>query len=306
MEFPFRRYSSYLKEKYGQAVYRVSVDAGFTCPHRNADRSVGGCTYCDERGSHAPYLGEEINLKKQIENTIAFLKKRYKTQLYILYFQAFTNTYAKVEELKKIYDYGLSCAPFKELIVSTRPDCIDRAKAELLSSYLNSGIDVWVELGLQSANNITLKRINRGHSVEDFKQAYLLLKQKGIKVTVHIIFGLPGENYADILNTIHFLQQLNPDGLKIHNLHISRDSYLTKEYEWGEITVPTDKRHLDYTIKALTMLPAQTVIMRLTCDTPPSYLIAPKYFWHKSQFYSLLKTEMIKRKVFQGSAWKKS
>jgi radical SAM protein (TIGR01212 family) len=306
MMFTFRRYSSYLKEKYGEAVYRVSVDAGFTCPYRNSDRSGGGCTYCDERGSHAPYLGEEINLKKQIEKTIAFLKKRYKAHLYILYFQAFTNTYAKVEELKKIYDYGLSCAPFKELIVSTRPDCIDGAKAKLLSSYLNSEIDVWVELGLQSANNNTLKRINRGHSVEDFMQAYLLLKQSGLKIAVHIIFGLPGENYTDIINTIQFLQKLNPDGIKIHNLHISRGSYLAKEYEWGEITVPTPDRHLEYTIKALTMLPAQTVIMRLTCDTPPSHLVAPRHFWHKSHFYSLVKTEMKKRKVFQGSAFKKS
>ncbi|MCK5154744.1 MAG: TIGR01212 family radical SAM protein, partial [Spirochaetales bacterium] len=321
----FYSYSSYLKEKYGTSAYRVAVDAGFSCPNRNSDKT-GGCTYCDELGAMAVYQrGQEADLahsgnspsideienlplkslypapdiesrknriKEQVENSIKFLKRRYNPEYLLLYFQAFSNTFAPVSELKEIYDYSLSLANFKELIVSTRPDCLSKANISLLSSYEQKGVDVWVELGLQSSNNISLNRINRGHSRDDFLRAYKLLKENGIKTTVHLIFGLPGEGHSEIMSSISFLAKLKPEGVKIHNLHIPIGTEMFSEYLMGELTVPSGLRHLEYTIEAIERMPRSTVIHRLTCDTPSHRLGAPRTFFRKGSFYSLLTREM--------------
>lgn len=329
----FYSYRRYLKEKYGTSAYRVAVDAQFSCPNRNSDRT-GGCTYCDELGSMAVYhRGQEADfahsgnsslmkqiedlqfyvqypipdmesrkkrIKEQVENSIEFLERRYGAEYLLLYFQAFSNTFAPVPELKEIYDYSLSLAPFKELIVSTRPDCISMANIRLLSSYKQKGLDVWVELGLQSSNNHTLNRINRGHSRDDFIRAYELLKENGIKTTVHLIFGLPGEGHDEIMNSVVFLAGMNPEGVKIHNLHIPIGTELFSEYLEGEITVPSGLRHLEYTIEAIERMPRATVIHRLTCDTPSHRLGAPRTFFKKGSFYSLLTREMELRGSWQG------
>jgi radical SAM protein (TIGR01212 family) len=304
-EWPFNIYSNYLKKKYGCTVYRVAVDAGFSCPHRGEDRRAPGCSYCDEYGSRAPYLGDTSALHDQITGALSFLKQRYRAQGFILYFQAFSNTFAPVKVLKSIYDYGLGLAPFKELVVSTRPDCIDAEIAVLLKSYKNEQRDVWVELGLQSAHNNTLKMINRGHTVEAFLHAYELLKGFDIKIAVHVIFGLPGENQTEILATIKLVASLKPDGIKIHNLHIPYHTNMFTQYLRGEITVPCPKTHLEYVINALSLLPPSTVILRLTCDTPAARLAAPKNFITKQQFFTWLKKEMLTRDIHQGSRYKK-
>ncbi|MBN1798281.1 MAG: TIGR01212 family radical SAM protein [Spirochaetales bacterium] len=302
-DWPFYIYSNYLKKKYGCTVYRVAVDAGFSCPNRGPDRDAPGCTYCDECGSRAPYVGDKTALYDQITGALSFLRQRYQAQGFILYFQAFSNTFAPARKLRSIYDYGLSLAAFKELIVSTRPDCVDADIAALLASYKNQKRDVWVELGLQSAHNSTLNRINRGHTVEDFLTAYKLLRHYDLKIAVHLIFGLPGETETEITETIKLVASLKPAGIKIHNLHIPYNSMLFNQYLCGEITVPGSERHLEYVIKALGLLPPSTVIMRLTCDTPSSRLAAPKNFMVKQQFYALLKSEMLKRNLYQGSAY---
>ncbi|MDA3940746.1 MAG: TIGR01212 family radical SAM protein [Spirochaetia bacterium] len=329
----FYSYSSYLKEKYGTSAYRVAVAAGFSCPNRNSDRT-GGCTYCDELGAMAVYQrGQEADLahsgnspvidkikklnlysqsldsdmasrksriKEQVENSIKFLKRRYDPEYLLLYFQAFSNTFAPVSELKQIYDFSLALADFKELIVSTRPDCISKSNIKLLSSYQEKGIDVWVELGLQTSNNRSLTRINRGHSSSDFLKAYNLLKSNGIKTTVHLIFGLPGEGYNEIMESIKFLADLKPEGVKIHNLHIPIGTEMFSEYVMGELIVPSGLRHLEYTIEAIEKLPPDTIIHRLTCDTPSHRLGAPRTFFKKGSFYNLLIKEMELRGSWQG------
>ena len=314
---PFLSYSNYLNQKYGQSVYRVSVDAGFSCPNRGPDRTAPGCLYCDEHGSRAPYLGlvpegkpadletEEQtdwrqDLGSQIDQSRHFLRSRYGAQLYILYFQAFSGTYASVDKLRRIYDFALSRGRFQELIVSTRPDCIDQPKAELLASYRREDFDVWVELGLQSANEHTLERINRGHTVSDFDRAYRICRNRNLKLTVHLIFGLPGEGLREIRRTIDYVAALRPDGIKIHNLHIPKGCPLYTEYLSGELTVPSDRRHLEYTIQALELLPPETVIMRLTCDTPEQLLAAPLHFSPKARFLSMLHRELEARGTWQG------
>ncbi len=303
-EDPFRNYSRYLREKYGTSVYRVGVDGGFSCPNRGRNRKNPGCTYCDEDGSRAPYIGTEVDIKKQVEGAIAFLKKRYKAKQYILYFQAFSSTFAPVSKLRKIYDYGLSLAPFRELIVSTRPDCITEKKANLLASYQKLGIDVWVELGLQSASDKTLKLINRGHTVERFIEAYCLLRNYKIKLAIHLIFGLPGENEEDILNTVRFVAKLKPDGIKFHNLHIPYNTKIYEEFRRGEIAVLSDKRHIDYLIKSIELLPPETIIMRLTTDTLPSKLSSPKHFLNKATLYDAIRKKMISLNTWQGKRYR--
>jgi radical SAM protein (TIGR01212 family) len=313
---PFLSYAVYLRQKYDQAVYRVSVDAGFSCPNRGANRSAPGCLYCDERGSRAPYLdyagassgqsapgegtGWRQDLRRQIDAGRRFLRDRYGAELYILYFQAFSGTYAPVDTLRTIYDFALGCAPFRELAVSTRPDCIDPSKAELLASYRKEDFDVWVELGLQSGNEESLRRINRGHTVEDFDKAFRICRGLDLKVTVHLIFGLPGEGIAEIRRTIDHVAGLKPEGVKIHNLHIPKGCPLYAEYLSGELSVPCADRHLEYIIQALERLPPDTVIMRLTCDTPEELLAAPRTFPAKVRFLSRLRKEMDRRGTWQG------
>jgi radical SAM protein (TIGR01212 family) len=312
----FLSYAGYLKHKYGRAVYRVSVDAGFSCPNRGPDRSAPGCLYCDERGSRAPYLdsadsvqgqhaGADVkdwrqDLRRQIDTGRRFLHSRYGADLYILYFQAFSGTYAPVDKLRRIYDFALGCAHFQELAVSTRPDCIDPARAELLASYRREDFDVWVELGLQSANEASLRRINRGHTVEDFDRAFKICRSSDLKITVHLIFGLPGEGIDEIRRTVDYVAGLRPEGVKIHNLHIPMGCPLYSEYLSGELSVPCAARHLEYTIQALERLPRDTVIMRLTCDTPEALLAAPRPFPAKARFLSRLREEMDSRGAWQG------
>ena len=318
----FRNYSTYLREKYGQPVYRVAIDAGFTCPNRGPDRGMPGCVYCDEHGARAPYQGpaarlnreaagvqplpgSQEDIRRQVERGITFLKGRYGANLYLLYFQAFSSTFAPPERLKSIYDFTLGLARFRELIVSTRPDCVDETRAGLLASYISPDFDVWVELGLQSAHDRTLKRIRRGHTVADFTRAYLELKSRGVKLAVHLIFGLPGERLSDMLETVRFVADLEPDGVKIHNLHVPTGSPLFQDYLRGEVSVPCASRHTDAVCRALELLPPGTLIMRLTCDTPAARLASPRHFPPKTGFYACVTREMESRNGWQGKHFRK-
>ena len=324
MESLFLRYGRYLRDTYGETAYRVAVDAGFSCPNRGPDRSRRGCTYCDEYGSRAPYqerawrgadgagdpdARRRESIRLQVEGGLAFLRSRYGARIFLLYFQAFSGTYAPVETLRRTYDFALDLPPslglppFRELIVSTRPDCIDREKADLLAAYRSDTREVWVELGLQSAFDETLERINRGHTFGYFTAAFGLLRDRNVKLAVHLIFGLPGEGLEAVLETTRRVAALRPEGIKIHNLHIPRGTAMLEEYGLGEITVPSSRRHLEYVIRALELLPPDTVIMRVTCDTPKERLILPRRFWDKGRFYSELRGEMRRRGTYQGRLW---
>lgn len=306
----FYRYSGYLKDTYGRPAYRVAVDAGFSCPNRGSDRLDPGCSYCDEHGARAVYLEREHLgtvdrdiIRRQVEGGLRFLKKRYDAEIFLLYLQAFSSTYAGVDTLKTIYDYCLSLHDFKELIVSTRPDCLTEEKADLLASYGRNGLDVWVELGLQSARDETLRRIRRGHTAADFFGAAGLLRERGIKQMTHLIFGLPGESREDIMETVRRIAEMRPEGVKIHNLHIPLGAPMFLEYRRGELTVPSAPRHLAYTVEALELLHPDTVIGRLTCDTPGHRRGAPKNFWKKPRLYREVEKEMRRRNTWQGRLW---
>jgi len=298
----FRQYSQYLRQKYGETVYRIGVDGGFSCPNRGQDRNSPGCSYCDVFGVRSAYIGEEFHsMEEQIRKSTAVLKNRYKAEKYILYFQAYSSTWASAVHLKRIYDYGLSLGHFVELVVSTRPDCVDKKIADLLGSYVKNDFDVWVELGLQTAHDKTLDRINRGHSREQFEESFRLLRDAGVKIASHLIFGLPGEDREQILESVEYLASLKPEGVKFHNLHIPTGSPLYLEYEAGELSFPDSHRHVGYVADALERFSQDTVIMRMTTDTPHQRNKIPGSFLNKSSIYKLVEEELLKRGTKQGS-----
>ncbi len=314
MRVLYTNYSRYLKDLYGELTYRVAVDAGFSCPNRQSDRRFGGGAFCDEYGSRAAYqrdgmkVSPALGISKRIEAVkmqagrgIEFLKGRYKSKSFSLYFQAFSSTFAPPEELKRLYDAGLSVYPFRELVVSTRPDCIDNDVAGVLGGYVTGDFPVWVELGLQSACDETLRRIHRGHTVECFENALNGLRKKGIHVAAHVIFGLPGEDRQEMMNTIEYLAERQIDGIKIHDLHIPRSTQIYREYLKGELALPCEARHLQYVVDALERLPRETVIMRLTCDTPDSTRALPLRPPQKERFVRGVSDELQRRGSYQGA-----
>lgn len=307
----FNSYSNYLWKTYGKRVYRVAVDAGFSCPNRGPDRSGDGCTYCDEFGARAAYQQGEgtsffdrKSIRAQIERGIGFMRGRYDAKDFVLYLQAFSGTWAPADTLRDVYDFCLGLYPFRELVVSTRPDCIDEEKAALLSSYKGKGFDVWIELGLQSGKNSTLRKINRGHTVEDYFRAAEILHGRGIKITTHVIFGLPGEGWREIEKTLRTVISVGGEGIKIHNLHIPTGAPIYREYLLGEIAVLSDQRHLEYVIRGLELLPPAMVVHRVVTDTPAKRLAAPRHFWPKGEFYSKLRDELERRDTWQGRLYK--
>lgn len=323
----WRTYRSYLEETYGQAVWRIGVDGGFSCPNRRSDGG-GGCVYCDGTGSKAAYqrreesgmqplFNEEVSeqvllhqgslslradsIKAQIARGKEFLVRRYKAGLFSVYFQAWTNTYAPLEDLKYLYDAALDALPeSKELIVSTRPDEIDEAKADLLASYRQRTDRVWVELGLQSANDETLKKINRGHDAACYRRAADLLHKKGISVCTHVILGLPGESTADYIHTAKVVGEARSEAVKIHNLHIPGGTDLYDAFMDGEASAPCQRRHLQATLVFLRHIPKDMVVERLLAETPRHRLASPRDFGSKNEFIQKLEELMEGEGAWQG------
>ena len=297
---PFLRYSTWLEERYGQRTYRVAVDAGFGCPVREQGAP---CAYCDAGGSRAPYLGDRRAIGDQIERGVAFLRARYDARAFLLYFQAFSNTHAPVDDLRRIYDFGLEQASFKGLIVATRPDCIDEERAGLLGEYRRRGLDVWVELGLQSANDATLRRVNRGHTRARFDEAVHLLARHGVHVAAHLILGLPGEGRAEAIASAVHISRLPVVGVKFHNFVAVEGSPLYDQYLSGDVHPPDAERYRELLISAVEHLRPDIVVMRLTCDPPRRVRYAPSRLPDKATVYRLLCDDFRERGTTQGIYW---
>lgn len=320
-------YRRYLEENYGGSVYRIGIDGGFSCPNRHDDGS-GGCTYCDATGSKATYLRPEecgagfsfderiseqvllyrlplvrrlASIRAQVARGKEFVTRRYQARKYSIYFQAWTNTYAPPAELRLLYDTALDAlGESQELIVSTRPDEIDEKRADLLASYQGRVHRVWVELGLQSANDETLRRINRGHDVACYQRACDLLHARGVHVSTHIILGLPGEGLKDYLHTAKVIGDARSEALKIHNLDIVGGTAMYDDFMEGEISAPSMRRHLENTLEVLRHVPEKVVIQRLVAETPLHRLASPRDFGPKNRFFNLLQEQMERLDAWQG------
>ena len=231
---------------------------------------------------------------------MAFLRARYTADHFMLFFQANTSTYAPVDYLRALYDSTLALGNFVGLIVSTRPDCLEQEKIELLASYKNLGLEVWVELGLQSACDETLVRINRGHTVSDFSDARRRLGRAGIAVAAHVIFGLPGESLGEIMKTAHYLAGQAVEGVKIHDLHYCRGTALLSEAMLGELPLWPKELHLQACSMFLERLPWTTTVMRLCSDNPLDRRVLPRRQIEKASLYRDLEIYMEKMDTWQG------
>lgn len=295
----YRRFSGYLKERYGKKIYRISIDAGFSCPNRDGSISRDGCFFCSPGGSWVA-RGNITNIREQIEKGRKIAERRYGAEGFIVYFQAFTNTYADVRILKRVYDYALECEGAVAIAIGTRPDCINTEIIELLASYHEKGLDVWVEYGLQSANDETLDLINRGHTYRDFEKAVVESKKAGLLVSTHVIIGLPGEGEREILFTAEKLADLHLDGLKLHNLNILRGSVFEKWYLKGKIKVLELDEYAEYVVKFLERVNPEMVIQRVVSDAPKQMLIAPEWVINKQKVLNRINRMFEYYNTYQG------
>jgi len=297
----YRTFSQYLRERFGQKIYRVCLDAGFSCPNRDGTLGVHGCAYCADYGSWNGNENRE-SLERQVELEIRRVSRRYGARKYIAYFQAYTNTYASTDRLKEIYDSVLEARDyFVGLAIGTRPDCIDEEKLQMIASYKKKGLEVWIEYGLQSANDETLKKIGRGHGVRDFQKAVLMTARHDILVTAHVIIGLPEETRSDIITTARFLADLPIHGLKIHNLNIVSGTRMEEWYKKGLIKPLELDEYADLVVDFLERTPPDIVIERLVAETPPRFLVAPKWSTDKQAALKRIIERFEQRRSFQGS-----
>lgn len=297
MQKAYTAFSEYLKDKYGEKVYKVTVDAGFSCPNRDGTISKGGCIFCDESGSFSKAHSSELDIKNQIITGISALNTRFGAQKFLAYFQAFSNTYAPTEKLKKIYDSAFCDERILGISIGTRPDCVDNEKLDLIASYKNP----WLELGLQSTHDITLKKINRGHDYKCFLNAYELAKQKGIKVCVHMVLGLQDETKEMMLESAKRLAKLEIDGIKLHMLTVLDDAPLSKIYKEKPIELLDMRSYCELVCDFLELLPPKTTIHRLAGSGYSKTLIAPKWVNNKFETLNLIDEIFEQRKSKQGA-----
>ena len=292
---------SYWRNRFGGRVYKLPIDAGFTCPNRDGRVATGGCSYCDGRGSRLRESGPLPSVAEQIVRGQAYYRKHRGAGQFIAYFQTFTNTYGPLDHLRNLYDEALAQEDVIGLSVGTRPDCVPDAVIQLLQGYTDEH-DVWLEFGLQSMHDRTLKMINRGHSRDIFVGALQRVAGKGIQVCTHIIVGLPGETRKDILETARFLAALPIQGIKIHALLALRGTVLGKQYEDGLIALMTRAEYVDTVCDILEILPPEMVIQRLTADGYRDIFLAPQWAVNKMEVLNAIERELERRNTHQGAA----
>jgi uncharacterized protein len=272
----YYKFSEYLKERFGCRVYKVGVDAGFLCPNKDGRLSNDGCIYCDNKAFSFNTRTPAKPIDEQIRAGMAFGRKRYGAEKFIIYFQAHTNTYAAPDILKERYDTIKKFDSIVGLSIGTRPDCVNEEILDLIESY-SKDYEVWVEYGLQSIHNTTLALVNRNHTYEDFLKAVELTKKRNIKICAHIIIGLPNETRDDILETARGLQRLKIDSVKIHPLHIVKGTNLEKIYNQGLYKPLELEEFTDLTADFLERLGPDIIIQRIGADCPEELLVAPSW-----------------------------
>ncbi|MBP3923782.1 TIGR01212 family radical SAM protein [bacterium] len=294
----YNQYSAHLKNKFGAKVYKVTLDAGFSCPNRDGTLSSGGCIFCDDGGSFSRAHSNLLTIEEQVNIGIETLKNRFKAEKFMSYFQAFSNTYKPVNELEKIYSSALNHPDIVGLSIGTRPDCIDDEKLKLISSYKDDYY-TWIEYGLQSIHDKTLEKINRGHDFDCFLKAYEKTKSYGINVCVHVIFGL-WESHEEIMQTAQKLAELKVDGVKIHMLCALKNTKLSKMYENGEINFMEEDEYVKTVCDFLEYLPPDCTIHRLAGNGDRENLIAPKWLGKKMDCLNKIDREFLNRNTYQS------
>ena len=295
----YNSFSDFLKNKFGCKVFKVSLNAGLTCPNRDNTKGTGGCIYCKPETLLPLDYNHQMGIMEQLHHGIEYIRKRHKAEKFIAYFQINTNTYAPISELEKIYRQGIDHPDVVGMAVSTRPDCVDDSILDLLKK-LSKEKFLWLELGLQSSHNKTLKLINRCHTAKDFTDAVKRAKQRDIPVCVHIILGLPEETKGDMLATSSFLSGLGIWGIKLHHIHIHKGTRLEEMYKSGEFNPLGLDEYADIAVEFLERLPEDVVIHRLCGDTSRRFLVAPDWSVNKFVILDRIHRLLEKRNAYQG------
>lgn len=283
----YKDYSHWIREQFPFRVQKISVDAAFSCPNRDGRLSSGGCTFCDNKTFNPSYCDRGKSITQQLEEGKAFFAKKYPEMKYLAYFQAYSNTYAPLEELKRKYEEALAVDDVVGLVIGTRPDCVSDEALDYLQQ-LNQRTFLIVEYGIESANDNTLRRINRGHTFDCSRQAIIKAHQRGIITCGHIILGLPGEDEEEMLHQASTISQLPLDILKLHQLQIIKGTPLAKEYEAHPFHVFSAEEYVNLVIRYVSQLRNDLVLERFVSQSPPDMVIAPKWGLKNHEFTDLL------------------
>ncbi|MEE3332759.1 MAG: TIGR01212 family radical SAM protein [Ruminococcus sp.] len=290
--------NEYYKTKYGKKVYKLSISGSMTCPNRDGKLGNKGCIFCSEGGSGEFSASSSLSITDQLESAKLRVKDKTKDNAYIAYFQPFTNTYADVEYLRRIYYEAIEPDFIVGLSIGTRPDCLEDDKIELLSE-INKLKPVSVELGLQTIHPSTAKYIRRGYSLDVYDRAIDKLKNNGIEVVTHIIIGLPRETEDMILESVRYAGE-RTDGIKLQLLHVLKNTDLAKDYEEGKFEILSLEKYTDIICKAIEILPENVIIHRITGDGDKKLLIAPMWSTDKKRVLNYMNKEFDKRNIKQG------
>lgn len=300
-----KRYHSlnyFLRQKFGQKVFKVSLDAGFSCPNRDGTLSTRGCLFCSARGS-GDFAGQRgSSLEEQFDEVRAFMHKKWPQAGYIAYFQAFTNTYAAPDRLRSIYSQALDLDGIVGLAIATRPDCLSEEVLDVLQ-WVSQKRYLWVELGLQSIHRKSADRFNLGYTVDDFLGALARLKARGIESCAHLILGLPGESRDDIVASVQRVAGLSLAGIKLHLLHIIKNTPLGFLYQNEPFDLLSRDEYVELVVDILELLPADMVIHRLTGDSPRQALLEPQWSLKKWEVLNLIDKRLAERNTCQGKYW---
>ena len=289
----------FYKKRFGKKIAKISLNGGFSCPNKDGTKGVGGCIYCSKYGS-GDFAGKpNKTISEQFHEIKNIMDKKWKYTSYIAYFQANTNTYADLNTLKEKYEEALRMPNVVGLSIATRPDSISDECIKYLEE-LNKRTYLTIELGLQTVNEETTKLINRGHTLKEFDDMYKKLKDKGFNIVIHIINGLPGETKEDMLNTAKYVNKLKPQGIKIHMLHIIKNTKLADYYNETKFHILTKKEYIDIVIDQLELLDEEICINRITGDPKIDDLIEPKWLLKKFCVLNDIDKEMVKRDTYQG------
>lgn len=295
----FRSLNNDLRERFGEKLYKLTLNGGCTCPNRDGTLGTRGCIFCSEGGSGEFAASPQLSIQEQIEDGKRRLAGKRPVKKYIAYFQAYTNTYAPVEHLRRVFTEAISCPEIAVLSIATRPDCLGEEVLELLEE-LNRRKPVWVELGLQTIHEKTASFIRRGYPLPVFDRAVKELEARGIEIIVHTILGLPGETADMMLDTVRYVNSTPAAGIKLQLLHILKHTDLADYYQHTGFHILTMNEYVDLVIRCLEVCRPDLVIHRLTGDGPKDLLIAPEWSQAKRQVLNTIQKELKRRNTFQG------
>ena len=290
-----------LRERHGARVHKIALDAGFTCPNRDGSRGSGGCTFCNNT-SFSPNGRRPRPLADQVAAGRAVIRRRTGARHYLAYFQAYTNTYAEIDSLRTLYDAALAEPDVIGLSVGTRPDCVPAPVLNMLARYQDDGYEVWLELGLQSAHDTTLARVNRGHGFAEYREAAAAARRRGLRLCTHLMVGLPGEAPEAALDTLDQVLEVGTDGLKLHPLHVVKGTALANDWRRGDYHALGFDEYVAVAARLVEHTPPEIVYHRLTGTASADILIAPAWCTQKWGVLNAIAGELIARGTCQGAA----